>query len=217
MNTQRLVRTLLFSLSLHCASVHAGLIDPSWFTGTPDDSWAYSELLNAGQGGSIDYFPTSPSEWAGAVFQGYVLDPNLIVPYHGWYGSGYDTLQVFQTYVSSSMDVILDLWLLGDDGHSLFIDNVFITGGGFNTTQNYTLALDAGETRKVTVAGYNGPGEWIIHFGVLDANGGVIPNDLIPIAGSAPGVVINAAPEPATAVLLGSGVFLLMSFYRRRA
>lgn len=140
----------------------AGIINSDAFTGTAVDSWRYSELVNAGHGESITYFPTSQSEFSSAVFQGYVTyDPTVGIPPHGWTGPGFDSLQIFTTHVLSTTDQDITVRFGGDDGHSLFVDGSFVGGGGFGTTIDFNLSLAAGISREIQLAGYNGPGNCV--------------------------------------------------------
>jgi len=78
----------------------AGLVPPS-FTGTPQGYWSYSEQANAGHGQNINYFPTTTAEFQNAVFQGFVTY-NIGTPPNYWFGQGFDSFQIFSTYVLSS-------------------------------------------------------------------------------------------------------------------
>jgi hypothetical protein len=182
-------------LLLLVSSAKAGLTPPS-FTNTPENSWRYSELLDAGHGQSTTYFPTTYGEYQNAVFQGYVTY-NHGVPPSDWYGQGFDTIQVFSTYLLSHQDLTLPLIEGADDGHSLFVNHQFVGGGGFGSTVMYTLSLSADVPRLFEVVGYNGPGPWEFDVAV-QANGDVLNN--------VPGLRINAdgqfVPEPSSLIVM---------------
>ncbi len=188
-------RILLFMFIVMVGSnLQAGLL-PASFTGTPDNSWAYSELPGAGHGESISYFPTTYAEYQSAIFQGYVTYNN---GGSSFYGSGFDSIQVFGTYVRSNFDMNLALTAGGDDGHSIFVNHVFVGGAGFGPAVDHTLSLQANQPVLVELVGYNGPGNWV--FGlretVTDSILENVPGIHISADGSFP-----AVPEPSTLVL----------------
>lgn len=170
------------------ATVDAAIFHPDdVFTDTPEGSWSYSELLNAGQGESTTYFPTTVAEFAAATFQGYVTyDP--AVSGLGWTGSAVDSIQVFTTFATSSSDITIPVVLGGDDGHSLFVDGVFIGGGGFSVPVYADLVLTATVPRRIDLVGHNGPGNWVWGFGERDSNG-----DILRTIDEVPGVQIHAS------------------------
>ena len=186
-------------LTIAPTTVRADLTPPS-FTGTPVGSWSYYEQENAGHGESTTYYPTTTAEFTGATFQGYVTY-NAGSPPNYWFGQDFDSFQVFSTYVLSSSNVTMPVRVGSDDGHSLFLNNVFIGGGGFGVDVFYNLSLQAGVPTLLTVAGYNGPGGW--EFGIRDS----VTN--APLDGI-PGVRISAdgifTPEPSTGLVFGLGL-----------
>lgn len=221
------LRVVLVGLVLsvfHSSSASASYtINPNCFTGTPENSWLYSEILNAGHGGSSTYYPTNVFELSGANDWGYVTyDPNGYDPVnkvnpHWWYGSGGDTMQIFTTYVMSTVDQVVPIGIGGDDGHSLFFDDVFIAGAGFGPAAFGDLTLQANVARKVTLAGYNGPGDWV--FGIWSPGQGdwVSPIDNIPNVRLNANGDFSVVPEPTAAFVWGVlGVIGIGVAYRRR-
>ncbi len=186
-------------------------------TGTPEDSWAYSVLVPAGQTGSISYFPQVRADFSGAVFQGY-----------GTYEAGRevfvtgnipDTMNVFETYALSTTDITLSLALAGDDGHSLFVDDGFVSGGGYGVVASYDLVLQAGTARKLELIGYNAIGPSVFHIGLADPT--QQPNGISGTINDVPGVYLNAegdfshVPEP-TSLVLWSGLCMMGLIAARR-
>lgn len=210
----KLKLSLFFALALFhltcLATSHAGIISASsLFTANPHNAWAYSESPS-GQppSSSISYFPTATEDFAAAVFQGFVTtDPDLKISVGGdsWTGSGFESFQIFSTYIRSSSDQLLSIGIVGDDGHSLFVDHVFRSGAGFGGLAKYDLQLEAGVVHKITLAGYNGPGNWVFGIGVPIAP---LPNNnpqLMASLGDMAGIEFNAVgfgtqtvPEPSS-------------------
>lgn len=195
-------------------------------------AWRYSESPSQfpTPGLSTTYFPTLLSEYASAVFKYYVLpDPVLTATTGGdtWFGNGDATFQIFSTFVMSAFNQSITISVAGDDGHSLFVDNVFRSGTPFGQFATFNVALQAGVPRKIEMAGYNGPANWVFVIGrPIDpvnppANNPQFNGRLETI----PGLTINAdgnfataaVPEPATLTIWGLGMFgCAVSVHRRR-
>src|SRR4029077_14268003 len=121
--------------------------------------------------------------------------------------------EIFSTSMQSSIAQTIIIAINGDDGHSLFVDGVFRGGGGFASTPTFNLSFTPGQIHQVTVAGYNGPANWVFDIGVAIS---------VPLPGSnpqfsstlenVPGIRLNAdgifpaatVPEPASWLLFGS-------------
>jgi len=220
-----MVRPIYVSFTIAMWSFLSGVLyasnitDPGVFSGTPVESWSYSELTNAGHGQSTTYFPTSTSDFASAVFQGYVrYDPEM-VPSVGWQGTGaQDSFQIFSTYVLSTITQTIALQIDGDDGHSLLVNGALVAGGGFASIDNYSLSLTANVPVNLILAGYNGPGGW--NVGIWQTQ----PVYQAPFDDTIPGIEINAngvfsTPEPSSVVLWTTGgltAFSLVSARRLR-
>src|SRR4051812_47480583 len=69
-----------------------------------------------------------------------------------------DIIRVFQTFVLADSDTTLHLHPDGDDGHSVYVNDGFIGGGGFGAVIDFDLGLVSGVPVKLEVAVYNGPG-----------------------------------------------------------
>lgn len=201
-----------------CGPSLAGVV----LTGTPAESWSYSEMNNAGHGIDTSFYPTSTSEFQNASFQGYVTyDPAISKPGDGsvphyFYGpSGDDTYQIFTTYIESQSNLTLTIRFDGDDGHSLFVNDVFETGGGFGVALDETLSLQAGVPVKITLAGHNGPGPWAFGIGLPLSTANISgPLDAVS------GLQMNAngdfstVPEPSSMLLFGTAAFVLVGIRR---
>jgi hypothetical protein len=140
---------------------------------------------------------------ANQVLQGYVFSgPN---GQWGTTGAGThdeDTIYVFQTYAISTTTQVIPLYFDGDDGHSLYVNDVLIGGGGFGAEVYFNLSMTAQVPIKIDIGDYNGPGAMGVELQRQD--------DTLKID-STPGVTLNAAdnfaavPEPSAFALLGSG------------
>jgi hypothetical protein len=203
---------LFFSL---CRSPVSASLLPGSFTATPENSWAYYELSNVGHGQSTTYFATTAVEFQAAIFQGYVTY-NMGSPPSYWQGNGFDSIQVFSTFVQSSTAITLPLIVGGDDGHSLFINGVFVGGGGFGANVTHNLALQPEVPVLVQLVGYNGPGDFSFSIRVT-------PSDTL--LDDVPGLKLNAdgvfatVPEPTSALawIIFGGIVVQMARRVKRA
>jgi hypothetical protein len=200
----------LFALAVIVSPAKADWILSTYGSGTPKDSWAYSKLVGAGHGNSSFYQPLR-ADWAGAVFQGYVhSDPTGAWNTIGAGTHDEDTIYVFKTYAISNRNQTIGLHFDGDDGHSLYVNNVLIGGGGFGAKVDFNLFLKAGVPVKIEMGDYNGPGPMGVELqGQIDG---------LKIE-STPGVSINATPEPTSFALFVVGLVpcLLMLARHQRA
>lgn len=191
----------------------ANIINPGVFTSNPSGSWSYSEISGAGHGQSISYFPSAPADFSSAVFQGYVdYDPAVGVPPKGWTGVGNDSMQVFSTYVISSITQSVPIRFTGDDGHSLFANGAFLVGGGFGSILDYNLPLQAGVPVLLELVGYNGPGNWVYEIG-LQGQGNLIGPPIDTLPGVTVGANPASIPEPSSALAFG---FVFATLVRRQ-
>ena len=156
------------------------------FTGSPEGSWSWSTLLNAGHGESTSFYPTARSQFENALFQDYVTydprgdDPDRGIRPHWFAGQGFDTMQVFRTYVYSPTDMTLPVRVGGDDGHSLFANGLFVGGGGYGANVDYALSLRANVPTELELVGYNGPGGWVFGIGLASGDHISGPIDDVP-------------------------------------
>jgi hypothetical protein len=212
---KRFALATIFSL-ISNIPIHADPILTTFGSGTPQGSWAYSTAIAVGKGNSISYIPLK-SDAIGLTFQGYVFYPGGT----GWLNSSNayfdeDTIRVFRTYVLSDTNMVLPLAAGIDDGHSIYVNDVFADGDPFGIGSAAIANLKAGVPTKIELLGYNGPGpsQFLIvrgdNFQPIESTSGLRIN--------ADGV-FAAVPEPSTfiifSVVLGAG---LASFakYRRR-
>src|SRR5581483_8455268 len=75
-----------------------------------------------------------------------------------------DTIRVFRTYLLSDTDVAIPIHLGVDDGHSIYVNDGFVGGGGYGVAVNQIISLTAGVPAKIELLGYNGPGPWQLVF-----------------------------------------------------
>ncbi len=170
----------------------------AFFTSSPVGAWRYSELIERQPKGT-SYFPTSPGEYAGAVFRGYTSPreckgqtspisdegPDIFDP------GGNTGYQILTTWVESSVDRDIDVVISGDDGHSLFVDDQFLAGSGFGFYPTNRISFRAGVPRKLELAIYNSVGGWSAYIGLAPFNGFVKENWSKQLT-NVPGLSMNA-------------------------
>jgi len=199
---------------------------------TTEGLWAYSYLENNPAITSHMFYYTTTSQYAGAQDLGYLTgESGPWSPQTDSFSTptGWKDSHIFETYVVSSVDQTVLFKSGGDDGHSIFVDDSFTTdlvtlngvdyaaGAGFAVTAARYLAMDAGVSYKITLAGANnsGPGAfWFTIAGETEQGlpwGGPISN-ANNIAMSATGDF--NVPEPTVLSLMALG--LAGIGYRRR-
>ncbi len=169
------------------------------FVAGPEDAWAYSILRPAGNS-SPSFFATETSQFAGAVFQGFVV-PDVSTFSFDPDGTASDTFHVFTTFLLSVQPLEVDLFLSGDDGLSVFLDGVFVGGAPFGIRVGVTANIPAGEVSKIELVGHNAFGPTGFQF--CNECG-------LTFEALFPGVLVNAdaalIPEPSTALLICLGL-----------
>ena len=177
---------LIFFSSVNFTAALADQITDVYGVVRPEDAWAYFKFPNAGHGFDTTYVPTR-SDVLNAQFLGFVRTPAN----GAWGGAAFnddeDTVFVFATMVRSTNPVTIPLVWNGDDGHSVFVNGIFVGGGGFAEEVLFNLTVNSDAPVKLEVVGYNGPGPFVFQLLRSDTN--------LPLT-STPGVTINASvPE----------------------
>jgi hypothetical protein len=191
-------------------SIYAGVVYEDFGVDSADGAWAYLKATGVGKNNSIHYVPRL-EDAAEAVFWGYVLYP----PDHGWLNLDVryfdeDSIRIFRTFLRAESDMILPLAVGIDDGHSIYVDGVFVEGKGFGIESFASISLTAGVPVMIEILGYNGPGPSQVTV--------VRSDNRLPIETTA-GLEINASghfhavPEPGSVLIycLGCVCLLILS------
>lgn len=186
---------------------------PLSFVANPEGAWSYS-FQTEGIGDNPFYVPHL-SDLTNAVFQGYTIDATPLPESFGGvppYSQAF-SFHLFETNVMSRIDQTVAVQLDGDDGHSLYVDGLFVGGGGYGVPVNYDLHFSAGVPINLKIVGYNGPGNWSYFLKETNDNLGLQLS-------AVPGIRMNAVaiPEGSSLLLSSIPVFALVvwAFSRKR-
>jgi hypothetical protein len=158
----------------------------------PEGAWSYSTLSTVV--GGINYFPTQESDFSSASFVNYV---SYEFPGSGWFvqkPSAPGGFHVFSTWALSDRDQVISFVNGGDDGHSVFIDGIFLGGAGFGVNVSGDISFTAGVPRELTVVTHNSGGEMHANFFTTPAQDRALEDT--------PGISISAIPEPSSLLIL---------------
>ncbi len=130
-----------------------------------DDLWTYSYLSYNSSISNSSYYYNDVTDFAGVVQQGYVTGNNTNWPQNDAFygGSGSKESHIFETHIMSSIAQTVTIGVGGDDGHSIFIDDVFVVGDGFGVSISTTLEMIANESYKITLALAENGGGWHVN------------------------------------------------------
>jgi hypothetical protein len=175
-----------------------------------ENLWEYSYqtgvYLSSGQ------YVTDPSQFASATHQGYVVGDthptSTTVDFFSSMGVSGDnyTAHVFSTYIMSTIDQTLSFVFDGDDGHSLFLDGVFLDGGGYSIDGYANITMLANTSYNLTFVGTNATGPWSWWINCLECEYGLSSGSNILMNAADDFDTGGAIPEPATLALMVLGL-----------
>ncbi len=211
----------LLTMSSIALAIPIQLDTPVINPASTENLWAYSYESNANYISSASDYVRAGDPYTNALFQGYVTGE-----FGPWstgndsFGSNgltdFKSVHVFDTYITSTIDQTVTFSSKGDDGHSIFIDDIFMDGSGyFPTTYLVQTVLDmvANTQYKLTYIGanYSGPFAWWFKTSVDGVPGAVSEAANISMNANS----IHTIPEPSTIFLFGYG-FINIVLYRRK-
>jgi hypothetical protein len=212
----------LFGISSGATSVKGAVIDGTILTNptSTNDLWAYSYLDSDPNIYGSSFYHTQLAQFSSAVYQGYVTGTEgqwLTVDSFGLASTeDFQTTHVFETFITSDVSQTVIISASGDDGHSIFVDNAFLAGGGYAVTATGTLEMTANTPYLLTFVGANyagGRAFWLSMKGGFDPE-----SETYAWSGSvsdAQDISMNAVPEPSSTALLGLGGLALILRRRR--
>jgi hypothetical protein len=177
MRAPRLSSLVLLALAATPASAQFFRNGVATVASSPDGAWNFRHTLAPqAPGANAAYYPTAVSEFAAAVpvlsSTAYLLpDAPTSNSTRGdaWLGldvaDNEQRFYVFETYATADEDVTIFVALSGDDGHSLFVDDQFVAGGGFGELVPASITLHQHAKTKITLAGYNAGGGFTFSVG----------------------------------------------------
>jgi len=188
---------------------NAGLVATTPILSNPTSTANLWEYSYADVGSSViphaHVYATGLSGFSQAVSQGYVSG-DVGAVWDSWNGgSSTDStlIQTFGTYIQSSYDQTINLMFGGDDGHSLFVNNVFSIGGGFGVNRVSMINMVANIPVYIELVGYNFGGTW--GFSIQDNDNHQLVENIAGVRMDARGDFAEV-PEPLSLALLGLGL-----------
>ncbi|MGB0713371.1 MAG: hypothetical protein ACPGUC_07405, partial [Gammaproteobacteria bacterium] len=194
--------TLFVGLTLPTLGHAAALINSTSILNDPVSTtnlWAYSAvdstyLVIPNSTASA----TSTSQFASAIFRGYVSgDVGYTQDNFSNNVGDSKTIHTFATWLVSDRDQTIQLLFGGDDGHSLFVDDVFAGGAGFGVNVIVDIEMLANEAIHLELVGFNNSGTW--GFAIRDNVNTQLVENMDGIRMDAVGAFV---PAPATGALL---------------
>lgn len=206
---------------------HGSTIDSETILTNPastENLWSYSYMESNTAIANAAYYTTDPNEFSSAVFEGY-LTGNGVRPnvdhFEDWNANSQST-RVFTTYIMSLIDQTVSLAAGGDDGHSIFMDDVFIAGAGYAVSAIGNFEMVANQAYKLTSVGNNYGGHFELWFNIRGGLNSEGAYDWVGPLSEAHNISMDASgtfapvPIPGTMILLSTGLVGLAGLGRKK-